>query len=101
MRGILMRGLKFFTRTSGRGSWDLISYHSPHSLTWSWILSFQLPRQGEGRWFGFHRMSGQQKWLLQIAKFSLGWYSQESMWFRDMFWRKSEECERLKHELSR
>ena len=82
-----IRGIGFLTKTSGKGSWNLLSFHSPHSLTWSWLISFQLPRHGEGRWLGFHRMQGQQKWLLQVAKFGLGWSSQEPMWYRDMYWR--------------
>jgi hypothetical protein len=84
-----MQGLKFFTRTSDRRCWNLASYHSPHSLTWSWILSLSLPRPGEGRWFHFYRTRNNTglHWLLQIARIALRWQTQRPMFYRDMYYR--------------
>lgn len=87
-------GLSVFTRCSGVGAFNIIAFHSPHSMTWSWLLSFNLPRPGEGRWFYFSRKTlGQEKWILQIARLRLGWSTQEPMWYRDMYWRLHEERE--------
>lgn len=86
-------GLALIERTSKRGGWNLASYHSPHSMTWRWILSLDLPRRGEGRWLHFSRSPGlgQQKWILQVAKFGLRWLTQRPMWYRDLYARLSDE----------
>lgn len=44
-----MQGFKFFRKSFGlnRGRWDLVSYHSPHSLTWNWYIGFSLLRKSE------------------------------------------------------
>lgn len=44
-----MQGLKFFSRTSARQTFNLASFHSPHSLTWRWIVSFSFFRGDEAR----------------------------------------------------
>jgi hypothetical protein len=84
-----MQGLKLFTRTSGRRCWNIASFHSPHSLTWSWILSLSLPRGDEGRWLHFARWQTNQgrQWCLQIARCGLQWHRQRPMWFRDCYYR--------------
>lgn len=102
-----MRGLKFFTRSNERSRWLLASAHSPHSLTWSWFIDFTIagkPRDGRPRgWrpmFRSHRINnGLLQWWLYVPFIgTLGWHQQQPMWFRDMFWRKCEEVERLEHE---
>lgn len=35
-------GLAVFKRTSAKRSWNLASYHSPHSLTWRWLINLSL-----------------------------------------------------------
>lgn len=87
-------GLALFEKCSGRGAWNVASFHSPHSMTWSWLLSFQLPRRAEGRWFWFQRSTlGQEKWSLQFFKFRLGWSTQEPMWYHDLYSRLYERQE--------
>lgn len=86
-----MNGFKFFSRTSDKKCWNLAAFHSPHSLTWSWILSFRLPRsRDEGRWIGFSRYRTNEglQWYLQFARTCLTWHSQRPMWFRDLYMRK-------------
>lgn len=82
-------GLALFTKTSGRRCWNVASFHSPHSLTWSWILSFSLPRADEGRWLHFisWRTNCGRQWLLQVARCALQWHTQRPMWFRDSYYR--------------
>ena len=85
-----MKGLMFFTRCSGEGCWNLASFHSPHSMTWSWVLSFRLPRsRDEGRWFHFSRYRSNDglQWWLQIARISISWHRQRPMWYRDCYMR--------------
>jgi hypothetical protein len=92
-----MKGLRLFSRTSDQRSWNLASFHSPHSLTWSWILSFRLPRGDEGRWLGFHRWQTNDggQWLLQIARCALQWHRQRPMWYRDLHARCRDELDTL------
>ncbi len=81
-------GLAIFQRTNSRTSWNLASFHSPHSLTWRWILSFDLPKRGQGRWFYFsHYGNRTSQWVLFFFRFRLGWQTQEPMWYRDMYLR--------------
>lgn len=82
-------GLALFSRTSGRRHWNIASFHSPHSMTWHWILSFGLPQPGSGRWLHFARWKTNcgPQWLLQVAKCSLQWHVQQPMWYRDCYYR--------------
>lgn len=84
-----MKGLSLFRRTSNKGCWNIAAFHSPHSLTWSWILSFSLPTKGSGRWLGFHRWQTNDggQWLLQVARCALQWHRQRPMWYRDLYWK--------------
>jgi len=34
----IVPGLAVLTRTSNRRCWNLAAYHSPHSLTWRWLI---------------------------------------------------------------
>jgi hypothetical protein len=85
-----MSSLKFFTRTNSPGSWNLAAYHSPHSLTWRWVLSFSLFRADEGRvwplcWW-FRRHDGLLEWTVRIPFVGfLRWNAQRPMWYRDMY----------------
>lgn len=107
-------GFAAFKRTSSRTVWNIASYHSPHSLTWSWV--FSLRRQplftfrpwaqfqgghfpgfgaGFGQFISFHAYRNNGGW--QIG-WSLLWHelhrsSQQPMWFRDIYRRKVDEEE--------
>lgn len=98
-------GFAAFKRTSSRTTWNVASFHSPHSLTWSWVLS--LRRQplftfrpwaqfhgghfpgfgaGFGQFISFHAYRNNGGW--QIG-WSLLWHefhrsSQRPMWFKDI-----------------
>lgn len=37
-------GFATFRRTSDKHSWNLASYHSPHSLTWRWLVHLSFGR---------------------------------------------------------
>ncbi len=88
-------GLALFEKTNSQGCVNLASFHSPHSLTWSWILSFSLPRAGSGRWLGFHPWQTNQgrQWVFQIAWCTFQWHQQSPMWYRDMYMRLRDETE--------
>jgi len=94
----VMSGLALFRRTSNSGCWNLASFHSPHSLTWSWILSFSLPQGDSGRWLGFHRWQTNQgqQWLLQIARCDLQWRRQRPIWYRHLYQKQRDEIDGLK-----
>ena len=85
-----MQGFALFRRTIDRRTWNIASWHSPHSLTWSWVLSFSfsLPRGDEGRWIGFHpyRTNHGLNWLVQLGRCSLRFQRQRPMWFREMYY---------------
>lgn len=38
----IVPGLAVLKRTSGKKSWNIASYHSPHSLTWRWLVNLSL-----------------------------------------------------------
>jgi hypothetical protein len=91
-------GVDFFEQTSDRHVINLAGYHSPHSLTWRWSLSFSRPRnRDEGRWFGFwsrkHNCGGEV--ALQLARCQLRLNTQKPMWYRDLYMQLRDERDRL------
>jgi hypothetical protein len=84
-------GLAFFRKTSGPRLWNIASYHSPHSLTWRWILSFGLFRGDERRIWPIvmaDRHNTGMHILVRIPWVGMFTFStQRPMWFRDM-WRQ-------------
>lgn len=99
-----MKGLRFFQRTSGRGSWNIASYHSPHSLTWRWLVGFSLFRGGEARarplWWSYRDNNGLQ-WGFRVPWLGIvRWSQQRPMWFRDLYYRNRDEVDGLRAELS-
>lgn len=38
----IVPGFTAFRRTSGKRSWNIASFHSPHSLTWRWLINMSL-----------------------------------------------------------
>jgi hypothetical protein len=110
------RALQLFRRTNSPRHINIASYHSPHSLTWSWILCVTI----DGIWrypppplatrkglrFGFspYRTNGGLQWVLALPFVTVGWRRQKEMWFRDMFYRareREEELETRNRELRR
>lgn len=88
---LLLRGtgLKVFERTNAPWCWNIAAYHSPRSLTWSWLLSFSLFRKDENRvWPLYQRHSiGQTVWTLRLPFVGLlRWAAQEQM-LRDRVYR--------------
>lgn len=86
-----MEGLKFFRRTSGPGSWNLASYHSPHSMTWRWLIGFTRFRGDEARvrplWWSY-RDNGGLQWGFRVPWIGVVRFSQQRpMWFRDLYTR--------------
>lgn len=90
-----MKGLEFFRKTNCKHLYSLASFHSPHSLTWSWILSIDLRRHNQGNsWrpvFHAHRNNNGLQWMLRIPFVCLfQWHRQQPMWYRDMYNRQYE-----------
>lgn len=112
----MLKGLRFFNRTSDRRIFGLASYHSPHSLTWSWSLRFRrhqfyAPKPyayigaygsgaaiGLGQMIGFSARHDAHGWQISVSLLwcSLDWARQTPMWFRDLYWAKVEEEEHAK-----
>lgn len=93
---VQLGGLALMTKTNNKGGWNLAAYHSWHSLTWRWILAFNLPVRGQGRWrptFWTYRDNSGRQWGFGIVKFYLQWHSQQPMWYRHMYARLSDETE--------
>ena len=84
-----MRGLAFLRRTSDRRCWNLVAFHSPHSLTWSWIVSWHW---GENRrfwplWWTYRTNHGLQ-WGVRIPFVGhFCWSRQRPMFYRDLYQR--------------
>lgn len=114
-----MFGLSLFKRTSCRRTFNLATFHSPHSLTWSWILSLRRqevmwPRPyamrnsvgfgaGFGQLIGFHvyRTNGGWQWSVSLLWLALCWSKQRPMWFRDMVQRAWDEKSQADNEAAR
>lgn len=84
-----MKGLKFFSRTNVKGSWNVASFHSPHSLIWSWILAFSRFRGDEARvwplFYGYRDNHGLQ-WGFRIPWIGLVlWHRQRPMPYRELY----------------
>ena len=80
-----------------------VAWHSPHSLTWSWILrgswvgldqiGFVWWRSGSYWMVGLRRVllvgsgvnNGGRQWQAQFFGFGLEWSRQRPMWFRDLY----------------
>lgn len=92
-----MRGLKFFTKTSQVRTWVIASYHSPHSLTWSWCLDFHLFSKGErvirrSLYFAYRNHPSTLQWGVVIPFIGLiYWNRQQPMWYRDLWRRQNDE----------
>lgn len=86
----LVPGFSVFSRTNAKGSWNIASYHSPHSLTWRWLLNFSLPRsRDESRWLGFwwYPTNTGLQFGFQIARCSFHVSTQRPVWYRDLYQR--------------
>jgi hypothetical protein len=113
---LLPAGLKLFSRTNSRKTFNLASWHSPHSLTWSWIISFRrhqimwpkpfAQRSGASLGAGLgtlisawgYRANGHATWDVCLLWCGIHYTSQQPMWFKDMIHRSWDEEEELKHE---
>lgn len=104
--GLGVGGLKLLAPTNSKRRVNLASYHSRHSLTWSWILSLAVSgawRKPNGRLrFGFSpwRTNCGGQWVLVLPFVELHWHRQRPMWFRDMFHRAREREEALERKVS-
>jgi hypothetical protein len=87
----IIRGLELF-RLDRRGKrLTLASWHSPHSLTWRWVLDLSWgwrPRLHAGHW-GNPKGSG--SWSVWLAFIGLAYRWQRPMWFRNLYMRMRDE----------
>lgn len=94
-----MLGIKLLYKTNSRRSWNLASFHSPHSLTWSWILSFSCDGYSERRFWPLvmtYRTNQGLQWVVRIPYVGLfQWHRQRPMWFRDLYRRLRDEQDGL------
>lgn len=97
--------LSLLSKTSSRRTFNIASWHSRHSLVWSWCVSVSVDRswrKPNGRLrFGVssrtHNLGGE--WVLIVPFLILRRSWQHEMWFKDMFRRKSDECEQLERKV--
>lgn len=88
-------GLALLSRTNSKGHWNLASFHSPHSLTWRWILSFSRFRSDEARilplWWLTPSNQG-ARWGFRIPFVGVVSYqTQRPMWYRELYMRRRDE----------
>lgn len=116
-------GFAVFKRTSSKRTWNLASYHSPHSLTWRWLIGLSLgsvfsrprifmePRRtphfgsvnpfvGFGFNLGFggaHAYTNNYGWQFAAWMFGIHVHfsQQRPMWYRDLYQRARDEADQL------
>jgi len=120
--GLVVPGFAAFKSTSGKRSWNIASYHSPHSLTWRWLIGLTI-----GSVFARPRiyMSARNTFMGEIDPFptfafnvgfaggsasknNYGWQfaawifglhlhfsQQRPMWYRDLYHRARDEADQL------
>ena len=97
----MFRGLSFLKRDSG-GGYTLASWHSPHSMTWRWFVSFSRFRGDEARvrplWFGYRTNTGVHGGFRIPFIGLVHWQTQRPMWFRDLYQMKRDEADGLRSE---
>lgn len=99
-------GLGLFDRTNSRRSFIIASYHSPHSLTWSWslLVSFDATWRKPNGWLRLslsrYRTNGGPQYVVALPFVVFQRSQQEPMWFRDMFRRASDREEALERKVS-
>lgn len=107
----LVPGFSVFCRTSSQRTWNLAAYHSPHSLTWRWLVSLSLgrvfskpgihlDRKSRNFWpspfvgFGFnvgfagaHAYTNNYGWQFGawVLGVHIGFTQQAPMWYRDLY----------------
>jgi hypothetical protein len=109
-------GFALFNRTNSKDNFNLASWHSPHSLTWRWILSLRRHQvmwpkphahaskmglgAGLGQLLAFYayRDNNGLQWSVSLFWHGLAFSQQRPMWFKDMARRHWDEAEELKHE---
>lgn len=101
--GLKLGALTLLAPTNSKRSFNLASYHSRHSLTWSWILSvvFSGTWRKPNGWlrFGFGGYGQMRSLTLPFVAFH--WHRQKEMWFRDMFHRAREREDALERQVSK
>ncbi len=99
----MFKGFAFFVKTSNRRHWNIVSFHSPHSLTWSWILSFRFFAADEARVrpFGWrYRDNNGLQWGFRIPWIGfVQWHRQQPMLFSRLCRRAWEERDALRSEI--
>lgn len=90
----MFKGLKLFQKTNSERTFNLASFHSPHSLTWSWILSASKREGAKLGFFPFRTNNGLQ-WVLTLPLVSFQWQRQQPMFYRDMYQRLRDEKDQL------
>lgn len=84
-------GLTLFSRTSSRRTFNIASYHSPHSLTWRWLLSvtfdgiWRKPSGGVRFGLFIHRGNNGLQYTLALPGVIFHRSQQRPMWFRDLY----------------
>lgn len=113
----MFKGLALMRKTSSNRIFNLASWHSPHSLTWRWVLSLRrhqvvIPKPyarcddigfgaGIGTLLSFfaYRTNAGWQWEASILWIGLHFSQQQPMWYRDMFWRADDEREDLRRRI--
>lgn len=101
----MIKGLQFFTRTSDAHRINLASWHSPHSLTWRWLIAWSRfkgdERRAHWRMLWWSRGNTGFQWSLIIPWVGrLNGQTQHPMWYRDLYMRLRDEKDHDRYERS-
>jgi hypothetical protein len=99
--------LSLFKRTNSRRLFNIAAYHSPHSLTWSWIVSasfdgvWRKPEGGLRIGIRSHRTNSGLHIVAALPFVVFERQRQREMWFRDLFRRARDREDELEERVSK
>jgi hypothetical protein len=113
---LVIPGFAAFKRTNRRWGFNIAAYHSPHSLTWRWLLHanpcqvlwwpyVQANSIGFGFGIGFASANaylshgGGWNFNVTLLGLHLGFQQQRPMWYRDLYQRARDETDQLRGHL--
>lgn len=87
----IIQGLEVFRLDRRARRLTLASWHSPHSLTWRWLVDASWGWNPRFHGHARRNPSGGGAWSIWLGCIGLNGHWQQPMWFRDLYMRMCDE----------